>query len=164
MRVQRVLMPGSGEESWTLLGDDHVPVGPAERFLSYMASAGRSPNTVKAYAHDLKDWLTYLAGRQRDWQAATLEDVAGFVAWLRLPPAARGGMVAVLPMVEHHCSAASVNRKLAALSRSASSMPGTGLRWPDCWSRCSPQAAAGRRGPTSRSCTTSPRTSPSSTD
>jgi site-specific recombinase XerD len=115
MRVQRVLMPGSGEESWTLLGDDHVPVGPAERFLSYMASAGRSPNTVKAYAHDLKDWLTYLAGRQRDWQAATLEDVAGFVAWLRLPPAARGGMVAVLPMVEHHCSAASVNRKLAAL-------------------------------------------------
>ena len=34
MRVQRVLMPGSGEESWTLLGDDHVPVGPAERFLS----------------------------------------------------------------------------------------------------------------------------------
>jgi integrase/recombinase XerD len=115
MRVQRVLMPGSGEESWTLLGDDHVPVGPAERFLSYMASAGRSPNTVKAYAHDLKDWLTYLAGRQRDWQAATLEDVAGFVAWLRLPPAARDGKVAVLPMVEHHCSAASVNRKLAAL-------------------------------------------------
>ncbi len=115
MRVQRVLMPGSGEESWTLLGDDHVPVGPAERFLSYMASAGRSPNTVKAYAHDLKDWLTYLAARQRDWQAATLEDVAGFVAWLRLPPAARDGKVAVLPMVEHHCSAASVNRKLAAL-------------------------------------------------
>src|SRR5664280_3762884 len=44
-----------------------------------------------------------------------LEDVAGFVAWLRLPPAARSGKVAVLPTVEHHCSAASVNRKLAAL-------------------------------------------------
>jgi len=86
MRVQRVLMPGSGEESWTLLGDDHVPVGPAERFLAYLASAGRSPNTVTAYAHDLKDWFTYLAGRRLDWQAATLEDVAGFVAWLRLPP------------------------------------------------------------------------------
>jgi hypothetical protein len=24
MRVQRVLMPGSGAESWTLLGEDHV--------------------------------------------------------------------------------------------------------------------------------------------
>jgi integrase/recombinase XerD len=115
MRVQRVLMPGSGEESWTLLGDDAVPVGPAERFLSYLASAGRSPNTVKAYAHDLKDWLTYLAGRQRDWQAVTLEDVAGFVGWLRLPPEARDGKVAVLPGAGYHCTAASVNRKLAAL-------------------------------------------------
>lgn len=115
MRVQRVLMPGSGEESWTLLGDDHVPVGPVERFLSYLASVGKSPNTVKAYAHDLKDWFTYLAGHRLDWRAATLEDVAGFVAWLRLPPAARDGKVAVLPMVEYHCSAASVNRKLAAL-------------------------------------------------
>jgi integrase/recombinase XerD len=112
MRVQPVLMPGSGEESWTLLGDDHVPV---ERFLSYLASAEKSPNTVKAYAHDLKDWFTYLAGHRLDWRAATLEDVAGFVAWLRLPSVARAGKVAVLPTAEHHCSAASVNRKLAVL-------------------------------------------------
>jgi integrase/recombinase XerD len=115
MRVQRVVMPGSGEESWTLLGDDHVPVEPAERFLSYLASAGKSPNTAKAYAYDLKDWFTYLAGHDRDWQAAKLEDVAGFTAWLRLPPAARGGKVTALPAVKHHCTAASVNRKLAAL-------------------------------------------------
>jgi site-specific recombinase XerD len=115
MRVQRVLMPGSGGESWTLLGDDHVPVEPAERFLSYLASVEKSPNTVRAYAHDLKDWFTYLAGHRLDWRAATLEDVAGFVAWLRLPPAARDGKIAVLPTVEHHCTAASVNRKLAAL-------------------------------------------------
>jgi len=115
MRVQRVLMPGSGEESRTLLGDDHVPVEPAERFLSYLAAAGKSPNTVKAYAHDLKDWFTYLACCDRDWQAARLEDVAGFAAWLRLPPAARGGKVTVLPAVKHYCTAASVNRKLAAL-------------------------------------------------
>jgi integrase/recombinase XerD len=115
MRVHRVLMPGSGEESWTLLGEDHVPVEPVERFLSYLASAEKSPNTVKAYAHDLKDWFTYLAGHDLDWQMATLEDAAAFVAWLRLPPAARDGRVVVLPTVEHHCSAASVNRKLAAL-------------------------------------------------
>jgi len=115
MRVQRVLVPGSGE-SWTLLGHDHVPVEPAERFLAYLASIEKSPNTVKAYAHDLKDWFTYLAGRGTDWQAATLEDVGGFVAWLRLPPVACNGSVAVLPTAGHHCSAASVNRKLAALT------------------------------------------------
>lgn len=116
MRVQRVLMPESETESWTLLGDDHSPVGPVERFLGYLASIEKSPNTLKAYAHDLKDWFTYLGGRGLDWQAATLEDVAGFVAWLRLPPAARDGMVAVLPAVDHHCAESSVNRKLAALT------------------------------------------------
>jgi integrase/recombinase XerD len=116
MRVQRVLMQDSEFESWTLLGDDHRSVEPVERFLAYLASIEKSPNTIKAYAHDLKDWFTYLDGRGLDWRCATLEDVAGFVAWLRLPPAARDGKVAVLPTVEHHCSATSVNRKLAALT------------------------------------------------
>jgi integrase/recombinase XerD len=46
----------------------------------------------------------------------TLEDVAGYVAWLRLPPAARDGRVQVLPTVAHHCAESSVNRKLAALT------------------------------------------------
>ena len=91
MRVQRVLMPGSEAESWTVLGDDQVPVEPVERFLGYLTSIEKSPNTVKAYAHDLKDWFTYLTGHDLDWQAVTVEDVAGFVAWLRLPPEGRGG-------------------------------------------------------------------------
>ena len=54
--------------------------------------------------------------RGLDWQAVTVEDVAGFVAWLRLPPGGRDGTVAVLPTAGSHCSAASVNRKLAALT------------------------------------------------
>jgi hypothetical protein len=58
MRVQRVLMPGSDTASWTVLGDDQEPV---ERFLGYLTSIEKSPNTVKAYAHDLKDWFTHLA-------------------------------------------------------------------------------------------------------
>jgi len=116
MRVQRVVMPGSGWESWTVLGEDHVPVEPVERFLSYLASAERSPNTVKAYTHDLKDWFTFLTVHGLDWRSATVEDVASFVGWLRLPPAGRDGQVSVLPTVKHHCSGASVNRKLAALT------------------------------------------------
>src|SRR4051812_40984236 len=113
MRVQRVVMPSSGRESWTLLGDDLMPVEPVERFLAYLAAVEKSPNTVKAYAHDLKDWWDYLTGYRVDWRLATLEDVARLVAWLRLPPEARDGRVAVLPTVGHHCSASSVNRKLA---------------------------------------------------
>ena len=100
MRVQRVLMPGSEAESWTVLGDDQVPVEPVERFLGYLASIEKSPNTVKAYAHDLKDWFTYLAGHDLVWQVVTVEDVAGFVAWLRLPPEGRDGRGTAQP---GHC-------------------------------------------------------------
>ncbi len=92
MKVQRVLMPGSRAESWTVLGDDQRPVDPVERFLAHLASIERSPNTIKAYAHDLKDWFSFLAGRGLDWQSVTLEDVAAYVGWLRLPPAARAGV------------------------------------------------------------------------
>ena len=114
MLVARVVVSGSRRESWTVVGEDGQLVEPAERFLSFLTDAGRSPNTVKAYAHDLRDWFAFLAGRALDWAAVSVEDVAAFVAWLRLPPSARGAGVAVLPLGEH-CSAATINRKLAAV-------------------------------------------------
>ena len=55
MVVHPVVIPGSGTRSWTVLGDDDVPVVPVDRFLAYLTDIGRSPNTVKAYAHDMKD-------------------------------------------------------------------------------------------------------------
>jgi integrase/recombinase XerD len=116
MFVQRVVVAGSRHESWTLLGGDGAPVEPVERYLAYLTDIERSPNTVKAYAHDLKDWFVFLAGRALDWRAVRLEDVGEFVGWLRLPPPARDGRVVVLPSVERHCSAATVNRKLSAVS------------------------------------------------
>jgi integrase/recombinase XerD len=116
MLVQRVVMPASPLESWTVLGDDAAPVEPIERYLAFLTDIERSPNTVKAYAHDLKDWFTFLCHRGLDWREVRLEDVGEFVAWLRLPPSARVGAIAVLPSVEHHCSEATVNRKLSAVS------------------------------------------------
>ena len=70
--------------------------------VSGISEARQSPNTIKAYAHVLKDWFSFLALRGLDWRTATLEDVASFVAWLRLPPATREGTVTVLPTVAHH--------------------------------------------------------------
>ena len=116
MFVQRVVMPGSRRESWSVLGEDGTPVGPVERYLAYLTDIERSPNTIKAYAHDLKDWFVFLAGRGLDWREVRLEDVGEFVAWLRLPPPAREGRVAVLPSVAPQCRESTVNRKLSALS------------------------------------------------
>ncbi len=116
MHVQRVAMPASGEESWTLLGDDDIPVEPVERYLAYLTAIERSPNTVKAYAHDLKDYWGFLACRGLDWREVRLEDIGEFVAWLGLPPAGRDGLVAVLPSAGAQVTASTVNRKLSALA------------------------------------------------
>ena len=116
MQVQRVAVPGSRAESWTVLGDDDIPVAPVEGWLAYLTAIDRSPNTVKAYAHDLKDFLVFLARRGLDWRGVRLEDLGDYVAWLALPPAGRDGDVAVLPSAGPHVRAATVNRKLSALA------------------------------------------------
>jgi integrase/recombinase XerD len=116
MLVHPVVVPGSGTRSWTVLGDDDVPVVPVDRFLAYLTDIGRSPNTVKAYAHDLKDYWSFICFRGLDWREARLEDVGEFIAWLQLPPAGRSGEVAVLPSAAAPVTAATVNRKLAAVS------------------------------------------------
>ena len=112
MLVHPVVFPGSGTRSWTVLGDDDVPVVPVDRFLAHLTDIGRSPNTVKAYAHDLRDYWCFIGFRGLDWREARLEDVGEFVAWLQLPPAGRAGEVAVMAQV----TALTVNRKLAAVS------------------------------------------------
>jgi site-specific recombinase XerD len=115
VRVQRVVMPWDAV-SWTVLEDNGDPVGVVDRFLGFLSSSEKSPNTVRSYAHDLKDWCCYLSGRGLAWDEVTLEDVASFVAWLRLPPQGRDGTVAVLGEQAHHCGASTVNRKLAAVA------------------------------------------------
>jgi integrase/recombinase XerD len=88
MVVHPVVIPGSGTRSWTVLGDDDVPVVPVDRFLAYLTDIGRSPNTVKAYAHDMKDLWQFLGFRGLDWREARLEDIAEFVLprWRRTRP------------------------------------------------------------------------------
>jgi hypothetical protein len=124
MLVHPVVIPGPGTRSWAVLGDDDVPVVPVDRFLAYLTDIGRSPNTVKAYSYDLKDYWEFLSSRSLDWREARLEDVGEFVAWLQLPPAGRLGQVAVLPSVAAGVTAATVNRKLI---RCAGSTTSTGM-------------------------------------
>jgi hypothetical protein len=154
MLVARVISPVSWRESWTVLGDDDAPVAPIERYLAYLTDIERSPNTAKAYAHDLKDWFVFLAGRGLDWRRVRLDDVGEFVAWLRLPLPARDRRVAVLPSVEHQCGESTVNRKLSALGMFYTHAARYGVDVGELlvsWQR------GGSRGGGSRSCTTSAR-------
>lgn len=77
-----MVLPG-GAATWTVLGPDLRVAGPAEEFLEYLRVQGTSPNTVKSYARALALWWTYLAVFGLAWDALTLADVGGFLAWLR---------------------------------------------------------------------------------
>lgn len=116
MHVQRVAAPVSRVVSWTVLGDEDIPIEPIERYLAYLTDIERSPNTVKAYAHDLKDYWVFLRHRGLDWCEVRLEDIGEYVVWLRLPPTGRDGWVAVLGSVAPHVAASTINRKLSALA------------------------------------------------
>lgn len=116
LRVQPVVMRFGDLESWTLVDRDAAVVEPVEAFLSHLHAVERSPNTVKAYAHDLRDWFEFVDERGLEWTRVRLEDVGRFVAWLRLPGTARAGNVAALPALESVCTEATVNRKLSAIS------------------------------------------------
>src|SRR6476661_8419467 len=83
------MMAFGDAESWTLVDRDFAVVEPVEGFLSHLHAVERSPNTVKAYAHDLRDWFEFLDQRGLVWSRVQLEDVGRFVAWLRLPGTAR---------------------------------------------------------------------------
>lgn len=107
-------MPSGVESSTVLVGG--MVVDPVDRFLAHLTAIDRSPNTVRAYAHDLRDYFQFLDHRGLRWDQVVLEDLGRFVSWLRLPDEARDGRVAVLPWVEANMSAATVNRKLSALA------------------------------------------------
>lgn len=111
MRIQRVVMPVTARESWTVVDDDFVAVDPAERYLAYLAGIERSPNTVRAYAQSLALWLEFLQLRTVGWGGAAVEDVSGFVMWLRAPAA----NVIVLDASAARRSEATINRHLAAV-------------------------------------------------
>lgn len=116
--VQRVAMPFGDPESWTVVGVDAGAVEPVEAFLAHLHAVERSPNTVRAYAHDLRDWFEFCDRSELVWSGVRLEDVGRFVAWLRLASAARNepNVVALPTSASAGCSEATVNRKLSAVS------------------------------------------------
>ena len=90
---------------------DGSEVGSAAGFLRYLHRIERSPNTVRAYAHDLKLFWDFLAGRELSWDAVEVVDLGDFVAWLRRP----APNVVPLPGVKPARSSATTNRALTAV-------------------------------------------------
>jgi hypothetical protein len=83
MQVQRVAMPTSPVSSWTVLGDDDVPVKPIERFLGYLFRDGAVPEHDAGLRARLDGLLDVAVAVGPGWRKVCLEDIGEFIAWLR---------------------------------------------------------------------------------
>ncbi len=82
MGVQRVLL--DGQRTWTVVGEDYLPVGPVEEYLEFLRVAQQSsPNTIRSYATSLARWWEYLAAAGIAWDEVSLPSFVAFVASLR---------------------------------------------------------------------------------
>jgi integrase/recombinase XerD len=115
MDVQAVRSPVDGSLSYTVLGDDGRMVPEIDRFLAYLTSLDKSPNTLRAYARDVADLFEWTAAAGRDWRTLEVEDIGAWVKWLRTPEIARAGAIRVLPTVPPAVGVRTVARKLAAV-------------------------------------------------
>jgi integrase/recombinase XerD len=105
VKVQKIRVPDTGHLSWIVIDGEHVPVAVVNEYLIYLHRLGRSPNTVRAYAHHLQAYWAFLVEQKHDWRELKLTQLAEFVSWVR--HAARAG--------GSHRSDATINLILAAV-------------------------------------------------
>ena len=98
-------------DSFTVIGPDLRPVELIDEYLAWLTDCERSPNTVEAYAHDLRAFWTFLAERGLRWDQVDVMELGEFAAWARRPAA----NVVVLADEAARLSARSVNRMLSGV-------------------------------------------------
>lgn len=109
--VRRVFLPTQAVESFTVIGPDLRPVAVVDEYLAWLTGCERSPNTVEAYAHDLRAFWTFLAEHDLGWERVGVIELSEFAAWARRP--ARN--VVVLADEAARLSPRTVNRMLTGV-------------------------------------------------
>lgn len=103
----------------TLLDDAGAEVVTVNRFLSHLTNSNYSPNTVCAYAYDLRHLARFLDRQAMAWNDFRPSTALGFLAYLRRVPSRRPAQRLGLTVATEQgrlLSAATVQRVLAATS------------------------------------------------
>jgi integrase/recombinase XerD len=112
VKLQRVIFHETSRESWTVIGEDFLPIEPIHLFLKYLENLERSPNTIKAYAQALKLYWEFLRVSYLEWDGIKAPDLADFMTWLRSP--APSGTISIVEQQAKR-SEATVNLTLTAV-------------------------------------------------
>ena len=106
-----MFLPTRATESFTVIGPDLRPVELVDQYLAWLTDCERSPNTVEAYARDLRAFWTFLGEHGLSWEQVGVGELAEFAAWARRP----AHNVIVLAEESARLSARTVNRMLSGV-------------------------------------------------
>lgn len=81
------------QRRYVVIDDEGSLIEPIMRYLKYLDHVGAARNTLRSYATALRLYWQYLIQQEHDWQQVTLDHLAQFVVWLKLP----SGSLKVLP-------------------------------------------------------------------
>ena len=144
------VLPARAVESFTVIGPDLRPVELVDEYLAWLTDCERSPNTVEAYAHDLRAFWTFLAERGLAWDRVGVMELGEFAAWARRPAEN------VVVLAEESARAVGADGEPdveRGWSASTSFRPAAGRRWRRIWwSRSARAAAAISRSAWDRAC------------
>lgn len=130
-RAQRVVLPASTVESWTVIGRDLRPVPVLDEYLAWLTHIERSPNTVEAQARDLRMFWSFLGERGLGWEGVDVQALGELIAWARCP----AENVVVLHERAARRSSRTVNRVLSSIVGFYEFQGRRGTRWRRIWSR-----------------------------
>lgn len=94
------------QKRYVVIDETGMLVEPIVRYLKYLDQIGSARQTLRSYAYMLRLYWEYVTQQQLDWHHITLDHLAQFVVWLKLP----SGSLKVLPA--HPVSQARSNRTI----------------------------------------------------
>jgi hypothetical protein len=112
---------------------DLRPVELVDEYLAWLTDCERSPNTVEAYAFDLRAYWTFLAERGLSWERVGVMELGEFAAWARRP----AENVVVLADEAARLSPRTVNRMLSGVVGfyEFQARRGSSLAWEPLWAK-----------------------------
>ncbi|MEV2241120.1 site-specific integrase [Micromonospora sp. NPDC049891] len=119
MKVREIVDASPGQPSVELVDAAGVPVTEVTGFLRLLMVRDYSPNTVRAYAHDLQKLFVFLKSRGLTVQQFTPARAVDFIVWLRTRSSARKVQRLELALTDgagRLLAAKTCNRVLAAVS------------------------------------------------
>ena len=54
-------------------------------FLRFLDNQGKARNTLRLSCYQLQNYFEYLDEADKDYKSVTIDDIAGFMSWLRNP-------------------------------------------------------------------------------